>query len=53
MEVVAASYGGQNPALAAELAKEHSTGMFGKQKLGLSRRQVRCRDAIIVDATCT
>ncbi|CAI8001670.1 Caspase-3 [Geodia barretti] len=26
VEAVAASYGGQNPALAAELAKEHSTG---------------------------
>ena len=28
VEAVAASYGGQNPALAAELAKEHSTGRY-------------------------
>ena len=28
VEVVAASYGGQNHALAAELAKEHSTGRY-------------------------
>ena len=47
VEVVAASYGGQNPALAAELAKEHSTG----ELLNQSRRKVGCRDAIIVNTT--
>ena len=31
VEVVAASFGGQDPALASELANEHSTGMYDEQ----------------------